>query len=313
MKKQPSRLCANVSSYLLASASFVALSASISLSAYAQEEVEERRLGEVEVTATRRAESSQSVAVTIDTLSEEELENLRVSSFEDYVSLIPGVNASGQGPGKNDVFIRGITPSPGAVRIAGLGSEPSVALYLDEAPISTGGRNIDLYATDLSRIEVLKGPQGTLFGASSQAGTIRLITNKPDPSEYRAGGIVEVSTTKGGSSSYKLEGYANFPIIRDKFAIRIAGYDTLDGGFIDNVAATRQVPLDNPGLLQFAQFGIVPSVRETADNALFVEDDFNEAEFQGFRISAAYQFNDNGDALVQHEDQDLETEGEFEL
>jgi iron complex outermembrane receptor protein len=151
-------------------ASVLALSLAAPLSAAAQQaETSSYGLEEIVVTASRRSESSQDVAIALQAISEGKLKELRIDSFDDYVSLIPGVNASGQGPGKQEVFIRGISPGRTAVRIASLGSEPSVAMYLDETPISYAGRNIDLYATDLQRIEVLKGPQGTLFGASSQA------------------------------------------------------------------------------------------------------------------------------------------------
>ena len=126
--------------------------------------------------------------------------------------MLPGVTSDGQGPGKQETYIRGVSAGRAAVRISGIGGEPSVAFYLDEAPITTPGRNIDLYAVDLQRVEVLKGPQGTLFGASSQAGTVRLITNKPDLSNFGAGGEFGMSSTKNGGISNKSEGFINIPI-----------------------------------------------------------------------------------------------------
>lgn len=265
-------------------------------------------LEEVIVTATRRSESQQDVAIAIQAISETKLEELRIDNFEDYIALIPGVNADGQGPGRQEVFIRGISAGRTAVRIAALGSEPSVALYLDEAPISTSGRNIDLYATDLNRIEVLKGPQGTLFGASSQAGTLRLITNKPRYDEFEVGFTVGAATISRGESDNNIEGFINVPLIRDRLALRVAAYRAEQGGYIDNIAATRQIPLSNPGL-----GGRVPAIRATADNAEFVENDYNDAEYTGVRASLGWQINDNWEANFQYTDQSLETEGIFEF
>jgi iron complex outermembrane receptor protein len=193
------------------------------------------------------------------------------------------------------------------VRISGIGGEPSVSFYLDEAPITTPGRNIDLYAVDLQRVEVLKGPQGTLFGASSQAGTVRLITNKPDLSNFGAGGEFGMSSTKNGGISNKSEGFINIPIAEDTFAIRLASYSSTDGGFIDNVLATNSLPLTNPGV-----GGRVPAIRQEVSNSTFVEDDYNEATYRGMRFSALWQINDDWDVLLQHTSQQLDTEGSFE-
>ncbi len=276
-------------------------------SAFAQES-ERATIEEIVVTATRRSESSQDVAIALQAISESKLKELRIDSFDDYVSLIPGVNASGQGPGKQEVFIRGISPGRTAVRIASLGSEPSVAAYLDETPISYAGRNIDLYATDLQRIEVLKGPQGTLFGASSQAGTLRLITKKPEYNEFAAGVTVDASDTSGGEGSLSVEGYVNFPLVEDKLAARIAVYNSDQGGYIDNIAATRQIPLSNPGF-----GGTVPTTRVTAENSALVEDDFNDAEYKGVRASLKGEISENWGATLQVVSQTLDTEGIFEF
>lgn len=291
------------------SASILALAIATPLGASAQENSDQDvGLEEIVVTASRRSESSQDVAIALQAISETKLDELRIDSFNDYVGLIPGVNASGQGPGKQEVFIRGISPGRTAVRIASLGSEPSVATYLDETPISYAGRNIDLYATDLGRIEVLKGPQGTLFGASSQAGTLRLISNKPEFNEFSVGVTVDVSDTSGGEGSLSVEGYVNFPLVDDKLAARIAVYNSDQGGYIDNIAATRQIPLSNPGF-----GGTVPSTRATAENSALVEDDFNDAEYTGFRASIKGQINDNWDATLQVVSQSLDTEGIFDF
>ncbi|MBA6225031.1 TonB-dependent receptor [Colwellia sp. MB02u-18] len=267
----------------------------------------ERQVETIVVTSTRRAENQQTVPLAVQAMSGAKLQELGIDSFEDYIALLPGVSSEGQGPGKQETYIRGVSAGRSDVRLAGIGGEPSVAFYLDEAPITTPGRNIDLYAVDLQRIEVLKGPQGTLFGASSQAGTVRLITNKPVLDEFRAGGEVGMSSTKSGGISNKTEGYLNIPIVDDTFALRIAAYNSTDAGFIDNALSTTQLPLTNPGL-----GGGVPSSRQVVSNATLAKDDYNEATHRGMRVSALWQIDNDWDLLIQHTNQQLDTEGSFE-
>ncbi|MCV6615628.1 MAG: Plug domain-containing protein, partial [Cellvibrionaceae bacterium] len=157
------------------------------------------QIEEVIVTATKQAQSTQDIPVAVSALGEDSLEQLGISSFNDYLVQMPGVTAGGTGPGQNTIYIRGIastTPNLTSSGVAGLA--PNVALYLDEQPLAQPGRNLDVYSADLNRVEVLKGPQGTLFGASSQAGTVRLITNKPDPSGISGKLKVGVAATSGG-------------------------------------------------------------------------------------------------------------------
>lgn len=265
-------------------------------------------LDEIIVTATRRSEGLQSVALAVEALGGEKIKELGIASFDDYVSMLPGVSGDGQGPGKKDIYIRGINSGRTAVRLAGIGGEPSVATYLDEAPISTAGRNIDLYAVDLQRIEVLKGPQGTLFGSSSQAGTLRLITNKPEMNEFRAGGVMGASTTRSGGVSTKLEAYINIPAVEDKLAFRVAAYNTTQAGYIDNVFSTISLLPTNAGL-----GGVVPDIIQTANNGAFTKDNYNDATYRGVRLSALWQINDDWNLLVQHTNQRLNTTGEFEF
>ena len=241
----------------------------------------ERQLEKIVITSTRRSENQQVVPIAVQAISGQKLQQLGIDSFEDYIAFLPGVTSDGQGPGKQETYIRGVSAGRAAVRISGIGGEPSVAFYLDEAPITTPGRNIDLYAADLQRVEVLKGPQGTLFGASSQAGTVRLITNKPELDRFGAGGEIGMSSTKNGGMSNKSEGFVNIPIVEDTFAIRLAGYSSTDAGFIDNVLATNSLPLTNPGL-----GGRVPEIRQEVTNSTFVEDDYNEATHRGQCIMA---------------------------
>ena len=277
--------------------------------ALAQEEAGTTRvLEEITVTASRREESLQAVPIAVQAMSGKKLAELGIDSLEDYVAMLPGVNAQGQAPGKQEVFMRGVTPGRGsAVRLSGISGEPSVAIYLDEAPLTTPGRNVDLYAVDLQRIEVLKGPQGTLFGASSQAGNMRLITNKPDLYEFSAGGVIGVAFTESGGTSNKLEAYANIPLVDDKFALRVVGYSSTDAGYIDNIPAQTSIPDTNPGL-----GGTVPSTRQVTNNHPFAKNDYNNATYRGIRVSALWQINDEWDLLLQVTDQQLDTEGSFE-
>jgi iron complex outermembrane recepter protein len=113
-------------------------------------------------------------------LTGDSIEQARHHTFEEYVQYLPNVVWAGRGPGQAELYIRGAATEQSSITITSVqAAAPAVALYQDEQPVSFAGRNLDVYAVDLERIEVLPGPQGTLFGASSQTGTVRLITNKP--------------------------------------------------------------------------------------------------------------------------------------
>jgi iron complex outermembrane receptor protein len=113
-----------------------------------------------------------------------------------------------------------------------------VAFYLDEQPLAQPGRNLDVYAADIKRVEVLPGPQGTLYGASSQAGTVRMITNEPLIGVFEASARFGTSFTENGEMSNNVEAVVNFPV-SDNFALRGVVYVDSQGGYIDNVAGTR--------------------------------------------------------------------------
>ena len=159
--------------HLLTSASAITLSAAVTLPAMAQGAIDE-----IVVTARKKSESLQDVPVAVSALGEKQLDELGVDVFTDYLVQMPGITAGRSGPGQNTIYIRGVastTPNLTTAGVAGLA--PNVALYLDEQPLTQPGRNLDVYAVDMERVEVLSGPQGTLFDASSQAGVVRLITN----------------------------------------------------------------------------------------------------------------------------------------
>ena len=316
------------------SVSIGAIAVAMASPATAQEQVqdtEEQRQGGVEtiiVTAQKRSEDLQDVPVSVSAIGEEALDELNIDTFEDYLEQLPTVTAGGSGPGQSTIYIRGLastTPNLTTAGVAGLA--PNVAMYLDEQPLAQPGRNLDVYAADMARIEVLSGPQGTLFGASSQAGVVRLITNKPDLAGFGASGSAGVSFTKGGETSYKAEAMLNVPV-SDSFALRGVVYLDDQGGYIDNVAGTRDVS-------ESARFRPAGTVRSNgvpvnalrggfqaganlanvnfidANNAGRVEDDFNDTQYAGFRATALWEVTPDWTVTVAHSRQSIESDGVF--
>lgn len=309
-----------------------------------------QQLEEVVVTATKRAASTQDIAVTVSALTSDTLTDFGVSNFEDYLVQLPGVTAGGSGPGQNTIYIRGVastTPNLTTAGVAGLA--PNVALYLDEQPLSQPGRNLDVYAADLNRVEVLKGPQGTLFGASSQAGTVRLITNKPDLTESYGSVRADISYTEKGEESTKFEAMYNLPI-SDSIALRAVIYRDDQGGWVDNVHGTltaqesarfrdagymrsNGVPVSNrrAGLNTATYINSLPeqvaytssripfdpydpnSLVEfrAADNKDLVEDDFNDTTYTGGRLAARIDVSEDWSVLLSAMTQELDSDGTF--
>lgn len=266
----------------------------------------ENVLEEVTVTATKRAENLQDVPFAVTALGEEKLEELNIANFDDYIRYLPGVNSAGRGPGQSSIFIRGMATDSSDQTSIEIGAPvPNVALYLDEQPVSSGGRNLDLYAADIARVEVLPGPQGTLFGASSMAGTIRLITNKPVYNEFQSGFKASVATTKSGDLSNSVEAYINWPLIDDRLAIRGVFYNAVEGGYIDNVYGENAYTADHVGFPEGAESTVV-------NNLQFVEENFNDAVYTGGRVSLSYALNDDWELLGQYMFQTLDVDGVFD-
>lgn len=289
---------------LLASASLLAIQAPLS--------AQQLYIEEIVVTATKREASTQDVAVAVQALNSDALYEQNIGNFDDYVRFLPNVTSGGRGPGQSSVFIRGMAVQPITVLLSGAqGTTPNVALYLDEQPVTAPGRNLDVYATDLARIEVLPGPQGTLFGASSQAGTIRLITNKPQTDALTAHVQSSISFTEGGEASEKLELSLNLPLVEDKLALRAAAYHVSEGGYIDNVLGAFTLDPDINPLSAVSNLP-VGTTYETATNTSLVEENFNDSRYQGVRASIRYFIDSNWEILLQHTEQDLESDGVFD-
>lgn len=316
---------------LMSGASLLAITTVFAVSgAHAQDsqEPDTRRLQAVTVTATKRTESAQTIPLAVNALGEQELDELGVKNFTDYLVQLPGVTAGGSGPGQNTIYIRGLastTPNLTTAGVAGLA--PNVAFYLDEQPLAQPGRNLDVYAADLERVEVLSGPQGTLFGASSQAGTVRLITNKPDFNGFDASLKAATSFTDGGEMSNSVEAMLNIPV-NDKLAFRGVVYSDNQGGYIDNVGGTRSTAesarfrpegtarangtIVAPGRAGFQSTANLDGVNFiNANNSSLVEKNFNDTSYAGFRLSGAYDFNADWSLLVSHAQQKIDSEGVF--
>ena len=266
------------------------------------------------VTATKREESAQDVTISVQAVTGDTVRELGIETFDEYAEYLPNVVSGGNGPGKRELYIRGsATEQSGVTITAAQGSAPGVALYVDEQPVSFGGRNLDVFAADLERIEVLSGPQGTLFGASSQSGNLRLITRKPEPNKFDAGFNTRFATTADGANSAGADGFFNLPL-SDALAVRVVVYSDSQGGWVDNIPATFTPSGEVVDRNNVAGFG--PPLTgadnvESARNDAIIQDDWNEATYRGGRFSVAYNINDNWDALLQHSQQTLEGEGSF--
>jgi outer membrane receptor protein involved in Fe transport len=238
----------------------------------------------VVVTAQKRSENLQNVPFSIEAITSEKLQQLDINNFADYVKYLPsvtyqpggssgGAGAGNGAPGFANVYMRGVVAGGDGNHS---GSLPTVGVYLDEQPITTIGGTLNVHIYDLARVEELAGPQGTLYGASSEAGTIRLITNQPDPSGFAASYDLTGNTVDHGGLGYVAEGMVNQPIAENA-AIRIVAWDEHDAGFIDNVPGTRTYPTS----------GI------TINNYKIAKNDFNDGDTIGARGALKIDLDSN--------------------
>lgn len=191
------------------------------------------QLEEIVVTATKRQESTRTLAGAVSAVTRERLDETGASNFADYLSLSPGVNINAGQPGQAIVTIRGVSTDtlPTAAQTA-------VGIYYDDIPLTDPGTPVlvpDIDAYDAERIEVLRGPQGALFGSSSLGGAINYIPQAPDPTDFSFTAQATGSRTENADTGYSGKLMANMPIIRDEMALRLVGYYTDIPGWIDNV------------------------------------------------------------------------------
>ena len=243
---------------------------------------------EVIVSAQKKSENLQNVPISVTTLSADELDSLNIKDFADYVLQLPAASAVQRRPGQGQIFMRGISDG-GNVNQSLQG--PAVAIYLDESPVTMIGDNLDVHVYDIERVESLTGPQGTLYGAASQAGNLKIITKKPS-SEFDSGFNLSAESTRGGDGSTMVEGFVNIPLSQNA-ALRFVGFNDRDGGFIDSVNDSITYPVS----------GI------TRSNEVFVEDNFNDAVKDGYRAALRVDLSENWKLDVNYMGQETSTNG----
>src|SRR5580692_6948787 len=176
---------------------------------------------EITVTAQRRSENIQNVPISIQALTAETLNQLSVTTFDDYVRYLPNVSVATNGPGQGNIFMRGLSVGAAGSQSSGTnGGFPNVAIYLDDQSGQLPARNLDVYAADLERIEILEGPQGTLFGAGAEAGVVRYITNKPKLNVTEGNVEAGYGVTAHGDPNTDMTAVLNLPLIADTLAVR---------------------------------------------------------------------------------------------
>jgi outer membrane receptor protein involved in Fe transport len=271
---------------------------------------------EIVVTAQRRTENMQDVPITIQALTAETLAQLGVSTFDDFVKYLPNVTAASNGPGQGNIYMRGLSAAgvSGNQGAGVVGPFQNVAVYLDEQSGQVPGRNLDVYAADLERIEVLEGPQGTLFGAGAQAGVLRYITNKPKLDVTEGSADAGYAYTSHGDPSSNVTGVINLPLIPDTLAVRALIYNDARGGYINNVPGTFVRSSTDIGI-HYAQYhNNIPSYTSTlssANNNNLVANAINPLTYQGLRLGALYKINEDWSALLVQSYQDMNAQGVF--
>ena len=270
------------------------------------------QLAEVIVTANRREQNLQDVPITIQALTAESLSQLNATTFDDYVKFLPNVTSQGLGPGQSNVYMRGLSTAVGALQGSGaVGAFTNVAIYLDEQSGQIPGRNLDIYAADLERIEVLEGPQGTLFGAGAEAGVVRYITNKPKLGVTEANFNAGYATTAHGDPSSNIDATINLPV-GEQAAVRAVIYNDSRGGYINNIPGTFARAASDRGSPYFYTANHQPPANSLViNNNNLVSHAINPVTYQGIRIEGLYKFNDEWNALVTQSYQNMRADGVF--
>ena len=247
--------------------------ANIALPSTSFAEEEYKAIEEIVVTANKRAENLQSVPQSITAFSGDTMEIMGINSMSDYINALPSVTLTATQPGRNSLAMRGISSGSGEYYTDG-----QVAVYLDDIPMTTNSQQVSVRPIDMERVESLHGPQGTLYGSSSQTGTLRLITNKPNHEGLTGSLETSYGMTGGGDNSYDINGHINIPLIEDVLSMRAVLYSTKDGGYVDNVAGAS----------------LSGSHRNDDPGYNVVDENQNEYGTLGGRVMVALKFNEIG-------------------
>jgi len=290
--------------------------------AFAQESAasaEDTAPGDIVVTANRRDQSLRDVPMTIQAFGTDTLSELNISTINELIKYTPNVVFSNNGPGNGAIFMRGLSAGfAGQQSSATISGFPNVALYLDDQSMQFPARNADVYLADIERVEVLEGPQGTLFGGGAQAGVVRYITNKPKYDKFEGALEGSFSGTDGGAANGSFNAVVNLPIIEGKLAIRAVVYADHRGGYIDNKYSTFTRQPTDLGSYYLAFNGNgnrLTAAQQTRggqyDNAPLVEDNFNPVDYTGGRVALSWQVAPDWELLVSQAYQSLDTKGTF--
>ncbi len=286
----------------------------------------------ITVTAQRRTENAQDVPITIQALTADTLQKLNIATFDDFVKYLPNVSSPTNGPGQTSIYMRGLSVGSAGTQSSGsIGGFPNVAVYLDDQSGQLPARNLDIYAADIQRIEVLEGPQGTLFGGGAQAGVIRYITNKPKIDVTEGNAQASYGTTAHGDPNSALTAVLNLPLIQHRLALRAVIYSDRRGGYIDNVPSTFTRQPTDLGIYYAkyatgctvgtpvngvcaagspSAYGVPPSATPINNNAIAGRA-INPVTYKGGRLSGLYQVNDDWSVLIEQSYQNLDAEGVF--
>jgi iron complex outermembrane recepter protein len=277
----------------------------------------EGEIADIVVTAQRRSESIQNVPITIQALTSETISQLNINTFDDMVKYLPNVALSSNGPAQGNIFMRGLALGSAGTQSSGtIGLYPNVAVYLDDQSGQLPSRNLDIYAADLERIEILEGPQGTLFGGGAQAGVVRYITNKPKLNKFEGSAEALYGVTAHGDPNSGFSAVLNLPLINDKLAVRAVLYNESRGGYIDNVPSTFTRRNTDLGIYYANYPGAngapaVPPDSTVINNYGIAKNNINPVVYQGGRLSALWQINDDWNFLLAQSYQDIRADGVF--
>jgi iron complex outermembrane recepter protein len=282
-------------------------------------------LQEVVVTAQKRVENLQNVPISVQVFDSQKLEQMNIVNLDDYVKYSPSISyvrTQGEGgngqPGESHIYIRGVVSGGDGNHS---GSQPSVGVYFDELPVTTIDGTVDMHLYDIQRVEVLEGPQGTLFGASSESGTVRIISNKPDPTKFSAGYDVQGNRVDHGGTGYEFEGFVNIPLAPFA-AIRLVGWLEHDAGYINNVPGTDANACIFNGVRTFPTWAgqtpqtyscptVAPVGAGSIDNYAWLRNAYNTVDTRGGRAALKFDIGENWSITPGIVAQKISTEGFF--